>query len=259
MVNVQFTFENLEQFLLIFVRVASLIYAAPLFSQKGVPRQTKVGLSLFISIILFQVIPKESLAYSTVIEYAVLVIREAIAGLIIGFGAEICYSIIAFAGRIIDMEIGLSMVSMFDPSSNTQISITGAFYNYLFMLMFIISDMHHYIIRALVDTYELIPMGRVIFNMDKMYVSILQYMGDYLVIGFRIVLPVFAVTLVTNVVLGVLAKVAPQVNMFSVGLQIKICMGLVTIYLVMGLFGNISNYIFTEMKRVMISFIQGMY
>lgn len=259
MVNVQFTFENLEQFLLIFVRVASLIYAAPLFSQKGVPRQTKVGLSLFISIILFQVIPKESLAYSTVIEYAVLVIREAIAGLIIGFGAEICYSIIAFAGRIIDMEIGLSMVSMFDPSSNTQISITGAFYNYLFMLMFIISDMHHYIIRALVDTYELIPMGRVTFNMDKMYVSILQYMGDYLVIGFRIVLPVFAVILVTNVVLGVLAKVAPQVNMFSVGLQIKICMGLATIYLVMGLFGNISNYIFTEMKRVMISFIQGMY
>lgn len=259
MVNVQFTFDNLEQFLLIFVRVASLIYVAPLFSQRGIPRQTKSGLALFMSIILFQIIPKESLAYSTVIEYAVLVVRESIVGLILGFGAEICYSIIAFAGRIIDTEIGLSMVNMFDPSSNTQISVTGAFYNYLFMLMFIILDMHQYILRAIADTYELIPIGKVVFNMDRLYTAVVQYMGDYLVIGFRIVLPVFAVTLVTNVVLGVLAKVAPQINMFTVGLQIKIIAGLCTIYLVMGLFGNVSNYIFTEMKRVMVAFIQGMY
>lgn len=259
MVNAQFTLQNLEQFLLIFVRVASLIYAAPLFSQNSVPRKTKAGLSLFVAIILFQVIPKDTLAYSTVIEYAVLVIRESIAGLILGLGTNICYSIIAFAGRIIDTEIGLSMVSMFDPASNTQVSATGIFYNYIFLLMFVVCDMHQYIIRALCDTYKLIPLGQVKFNMDLLYTSVIQYMGDYMVIGFRIVLPIFAVTLVTNVILGVLAKVAPQMNMFSVGLQIKIIMGFMAMFLTIGLFGNVSDMIFREMKKVMVAFIQGMY
>ncbi|OYO86887.1 flagellar biosynthetic protein FliR, partial [Lachnotalea glycerini] len=140
-----------------------------------------------------------------------------------------------------------------------QTSITGTFYNYLFMLIMVCSDMPHYLLRAIVDAYQLIPLGNVQFNMNSLYSSFLMYLGDYLIIGFRIVLPIFAVILVTNIILGVLAKVAPQMNMFVIGMQLKILMGLITIFITIGMFNNASNYIFTEMKKMIVSMIQGMY
>lgn len=259
MVNIQFTQGNLEQLLLIFVRISGFIFIAPFYSITNVPRRLRAGLAFFITLVIFPVLPKGSLAYSTVIEYAILVLRELIVGMLIGLSANICYSIISFAGRIIDMDMGFAMANVLDPVSREQTSITGTFYNYIFMLILVCSDMPHYLLRAIIDAYQLIPLGNVQFNMDKLYHSFLAYLGDYLVIGFRIVLPVFAVILVTNVILGVLAKVAPQMNMFVVGLQLKIMMGLFTIFITIGMFNNISNYIFTEMKKMIVSMIQGMY
>ncbi|PXV93521.1 flagellar biosynthetic protein FliR [Lachnotalea glycerini] len=259
MVNMQFTQGNLEQLLLIFIRISAFIFIAPYYSINNVPRRLRAGLAFFITLVLYPVLPKGALAYSTVIEYAVLVVKESIAGLLIGLSANICYSIIAFAGRIIDMDIGFAMVSVLDPVSKEQTSITGTFYNYLFMLIMVCSDMPHYLLRAIVDAYQLIPLGNVQFNMNSLYSSFLMYLGDYLIIGFRIVLPIFAVILVTNIILGVLAKVAPQMNMFVIGMQLKILMGLITIFITIGMFNNVSNYIFTEMKKMIVSMIQGMY
>jgi flagellar biosynthetic protein FliR len=259
MVNIQFTQGNLEQLLLIFVRISAFIFVAPFFSITSVPKRMRAGLAFFITLILFTVLPKGTLAYSTVIDYAILVIREIIVGLLIGLSANICYSILAFSGKIIDMDIGFAMVSVLDPISKEQTSITGTFYNYVFLFTLVCSDMPHYLLRAIVDAYQLIPLGKVQFNMDSLYNSFLTYMADYLIIGFRIVLPIFAVILVTNIILGILAKVAPQMNMFVIGMQLKIFMGLFTIFITIGLFNNVSNYIFTEMKKMIVSMIQGMY
>ncbi|MFA9375374.1 MAG: flagellar biosynthetic protein FliR [Lachnotalea sp.] len=259
MVNVQFTQGNLEQLLLIFVRISAFIFIAPFYSITNVPKRVRVGLSFFIALVIYPVLPKGSMAYSTEIEYAVIVIKEAMAGVLIGLSANICYSIISFAGRIIDMDIGFAMVSVLDPVSKEQTSITGTLYNYLFMLILVCSDMPHYLLRAIVDAYQLIPIGKVTFNMNSLYHSFLLYLADYLIIGFRIVLPIFAVILVTNIILGVLAKVAPQMNMFVVGMQLKILMGLITIFVTIGMFNNVSNYIFTEMKKMIVSMIRGMY
>ncbi|WP_099468863.1 flagellar biosynthetic protein FliR [Konateibacter massiliensis] len=259
MVDIQFTQGELEQLMLVFVRISAFIFIAPYFSISNVPRRVRAGLAFFITLVVYPVLPRGALAYSTVIEYGAIVLREGIAGLLLGLSASICYSIIAFAGRMIDMDIGFSMVSVLDPISKEETSISGSFYNYIFMLVMVCSDMPHYLLRAVVDAYQLVPLGNVQFNMDRLYDSFLAYMADYLIIGFRIVLPIFAVILVTNVVLGVLAKVAPQMNMFVIGIQLKIMMGLITIFLTIGMFNNVANYIFTEMKKMIVSMIQGMY
>ena len=86
----------------------------------------------------------------------------------------------------------------------------------------------------------------------------LDYMVAYLVIGFRIALPVFASILIVNVVLGILAKVAPQMNMFAVGIQIKMLTGLVIMTLIIMLIPNVSNFIFTEMRTMIVQIIEGM-
>lgn len=256
MINYSFSFGNLEFFLLILVRLTVFLYAAPFFSQKGIPNQVKIGLAFFMAILLYGVIPDKTIpAYNTVWGYAIIVVREALAGLLIGFAAVICTTVVSFAGRIIDMETGLSMANLIDPTTNTSESISGVLFQYIITLMLIVSGMYEYIIRAVAQTFELIPVGRAVFNPDKLVESILLFLRDYMSIGFRICLPVFAVMLLLNAVLGIMARVAPQLNMFAVGMQMKVLIGLVTLFLTAGMLPRVSEMVFDEVKRAMTTFV----
>ena len=260
MINYEFTVYTFEYFLMILVRVASFTFVAPFFGMNNSPGRVKIGLSVFVALILYQVIlPKESLEYAGTIEFAIIVLREGITGLLIGFAANICNSIIVFSGKIIDMEIGLAMANIYDPTTRTQSGLTGTMYNYFIMLLLIATDMHHYILRALVDTYQLIPVNGAVFDWNHLMVSMTMFITDLMVLGFRIVLPIFACSMILNCILGIMAKVAPQMNMFAVGIQIKILLGFTVMFLTVTLLPGIANMIFTEMKRMIVSVVEGMY
>lgn len=259
MVNLSFSLVTFEYFLMILVRVASFVAVAPFFGMSNTPNRVKVGFSVMVALLLYQILPKSSLDYEGVFGFAVIIVREGITGLLIGFAANVCNSIILLAGNMIDMEIGLSMAMEYDPMTKTQVNITGQLYNYFILMLLIVTDMHHYILRAVVDSFELIPIGKQIFNWEHIYTSFLTYVGDMFVIAFRIILPVFIVMMILNAVLGIMAKVAPQMNMFAVGMQMKILIGFLILFLTIRLLPNVSNFIFTEMKKLIVSFIEGMY
>ena len=197
--------------------------------------------------------------YTGMFGYAVIVLREGITGLLMGFAANICNSIILFAGNIIDMDIGLSMAQEFDPMTNSQVTITGNLYQYLLLLMMVVTNMHHYVLRALIDSYQVIPVNGQVFQWDSLAESMTTYMADSFVIAFRIVLPVFACMMILNCILGIMAKVAPQMNMFAVGMQMKVLLGLTVLFLTVMLLPGISDFVFKEMKRMIVSMIEGMY
>lgn len=260
MINYTFSLDTFEYFLMILVRVATFVYIAPFFGMTNTPNRVKIGFSAFVAIILFQVLqPKEALEYSGVIEFAIIVLKEGITGLLIGFAANICNSIIVFSGKVIDMEIGLAMANIYDPTTRTQSGLTGTMYNYFIMMLLIVTDMHHYILRALIDTYQIIPINGAVFDWQHLLGSMTMFITDLMVIGFRIVLPVFACSMILSCILGIMAKVAPQMNMFAVGMQIKVLLGLGIMFLTIVLLPSISNFIFTEMKRMIVSVIEGMY
>lgn len=260
MINYGFSLYTFEYFLMILVRVATFVYIAPFFGMNNTPNRVKIGFSAFLAIILFQTIqPKEVLEYSGVIEFAIIVLKEGITGLLIGYAANICNSIIVFSGKVIDMEIGLAMANLYDPTTRSQSGLSGTMYNYFIMMLLIITNMHHYILRALVDTYEIIPVNGAVFDWDHLMGTMLMYMTDMMVIGFRIALPIFACSMILSCILGIMAKVAPQMNMFAVGMQIKVLLGLGIMFLTVVLIPNISDFIFTEMKRMIVSMIEGMY
>jgi flagellar biosynthetic protein FliR len=164
-----------------------------------------------------------------------------------------------FAGNIIDMDIGLSMAQEFDPMTNSQVTITGNLYQYLLLLMMVVTNMHHYVLRALIDSYQVIPVNGQVFQWDSLAESMTTYMADSFVIAFRIVLPVFACMMILNCILGIMAKVAPQMNMFAVGMQMKVLLGLTVLFLTVMLLPGISDFVFKEMKRMIVSMIEGMY
>ena len=259
MIDYSFSIYDLEYFLLILVRVSCFVYVAPSFSMKNPPANVRVAISFFTSLLLYQALtPAEAVTYSSLAGYTVIVLKEALVGLLIGLAANICTSIVNFAGSIADMETGLSMVTLMDPTSRESTSITGALYQYVLMLMMIATGMYRYLFGALADTFILIPVNGAVLRADSLVDSMLEFLSDYVIIGFRIVLPIFCSILLLNAVLGVLAKVAPQMNMFAVGIQLKVLVGLSVLFLTAGMLPGIGDFVFDEMKRMIHSFVGGM-
>lgn len=259
MIQYAFSVYDLEYFLLILVRVSCFVFSAPFFSMKNTPARVRIGLSFFTALLLYQALtPRVAIEYSTVIDFAIIVMKEAVAGLLIGLAATICSTIVNFAGSIADMETGLSMVTLMDPTTRENTSITGVLYQYVLMLLLIATGMYRYLFGALADTFVLIPVNGVVFRGASLVDSMLEFLGDYVIIGFRIVLPVFCAILLLNAVLGILAKVSPQMNMFAVGIQLKILVGLSVIFFTAGILPGIGDFIFDEMKRMIVSFVEGM-
>lgn len=245
----QFTVEYLEIILLILVRMASMVATAPFFNLTNIPVKVKVGLSFFLSMIALQFVDYTTVEYIGILGYAILVLQESITGVIIGISSAFCLYILNFSGHMIDMEIGFSMAMEFDPTTNVQSTISANLFSQLFLVLFVVSDMHYFLIDTIYDSYQLIPIGGASVKGNFLAV-ILTYITDYFIIGFRIVLPVFSCILVINIVLGILAKVAPQMNMFVIGMQLKVFVGLFLVFLVMGLMPNVTDFLFTEMQKV---------
>lgn len=245
-----FTVEYFETFLFVLARISGFIFTAPVFNQRTVPVRVKAILSIVISYVTFTATKYETPEYVGTIGMAAIVLTEVIAGMILGFVANICVMILAFAGQLADMEIGFGMAQSMNNVNNINTTVTGNYYTYVIMLVMLVSDMHLYIIKAIIDSFQVINLGEVKIAVD-IYVVLLKFLVEYFIIAFRIILPVFAAMLITNGVLAILAKAAPQMNMFVVGLQMKVVIGLAILVVTAAMIGNVADFIFDEMKLMM--------
>lgn len=259
MLEHSFSIYHLEYYLVILVRVAGVIAFAPIFGSRTVTRRVKLFLSIAIAYIIYSIHPYVPLNYTTFLQYTAIMLRELMVGVTLGFVSSIALSIIGMAGQFIDREIGFSMVSNFDPGMNTETTITAEFYNMLVMLIMLCSNMHYFILSALADSFELIPVGQVTVDGGRLYDVMLQYMVDYFVIAMRISLPIMISIMLLNVVLGVLAKTAPQMNMFVIGIQLKVFVGFAVLFVTLSLLPNITEFIYKQMQQVVTEALQVFY
>ena len=256
MLDYTFSYADIEYFLLILVRVASFIFIAPFFSMTNTPGRVRAGLSIFIALLLYQAVPRQTITYDTQIQYFIIVLKEVLTGILIGFAANLCSTVVSFAGHIADMEMGLSMANLMDPTTRESSTISGVYYNYMVLLILMISGLHRYLIRALAETYILIPVNGAVIQSDALLASLIEFMGNYIIIGFRICLPTVAVMIILNAVLGVLAKVSPQLNMFAVGIQMKVMVGLCILFLSTAMLPGAADFIYEQMKHMMVTFTE---
>ena len=260
MINYVFSTGDFEYFLMILIRTASFVFAAPFFSMANTPNRVKIGVSVVLSYLIYQVLyPHDNIVYNTILGYSALILKEAGAGLCLGAMTNFCSSIVILAGRIVDMDMGLAMANIFDPTTRDQVSLTGQLFNYGVLMMLIVSGMHRYLIKAFIEAYEVVPVGSVVMNGDRLLNAILTFLIDYIVIGFRICLPIFAAILIVNAVLGILAKIAPQMNMFSVGIQIKLFVGLTILLLTTAMLPSAASFIFEELKKMMVLVVESLH
>ena len=256
MIEKSFSIYHLEYFLVILVRIMGAMAFAPIFGNQQVTRRARLFIGFSIALTIFFVHPYVPLGYTTFWGFTYILLKELIVGVSIGFMANITLTIVQMAGQFIDREIGFSMVSNFDQTFNTETTVTAQYYNMLIMIIMLCSNMHYFILSALADSFELIPIGNVMADSGKLYDTMISYMANYFIISIRIALPIEISIMLLNVVLGVLAKTAPQMNMFVVGIQLKIFVGFAVLMITLGFLPNIADFIYVHMQEIVNNIIK---
>ena len=215
-------------FTLVLARIAGLFAAIPLFGGHRVPQTVKTAAILAMTLVLFPIvrdfIPKMP---ADAISLAVLVIRETLVGLTLSLLSQLIFAAVEFCGQLVGMQMGLSMASLFDPDAG-QTQVIAAFQNLLATLLFMTLGVHHVFIRAIVESYTLIPVGA--WHMSGGLIHFLiTAMSGLFVLGVKLAAPVMVSLLAAGVVLGIMARSFPQMNIFMISFPLNIGLGLVAL------------------------------
>ncbi|HEY8422721.1 MAG TPA: flagellar biosynthetic protein FliR [Thermoclostridium sp.] len=245
-----------DVFLLIFVRVTGLFVISPIFGRRNIPGYYKVGFSFLLAIIISYSIPVPDLReYSSILYFILLVVKEFVIGVTLGYISYLITTSIYIAGQMIDMHIGFGMVNVFDPLTNIQIPVTANFYFILATLMMLMIDGHHLLIYTLCDSFTLFPIGSKIVIGQSLVDFVVNISTSILTVGFKIAAPITAAVLITDVALGIIAKAVPQVHVFIVGLPLKILVGFIVIAVTITAFRNIVHVLMGGMQNEIINFL----
>lgn len=224
---------NPEQALLftfLFLRIGAILIMIPVLGERTVPVRVKGGLAILISLLLLPVVNTQlpDLHSESEAEIFVLVIAmcsEVLIGIVIGFAAKIIFSGIQFAGEMIGIQVGFSIVNVIDPISSAQVSVISEFQYLVALLIYLAVDAHHTFILAIADSYRFVSPFAYHFSGSLMQ-HILIFSKELFVTAIKISAPVMAVLFFTNVALGVVARTVPQINIFIVGFPLQIAVGL---------------------------------
>lgn len=249
--------NEIDVFLLVFVRMTGLFVIAPIFGRRNIPAYLKIGFSFLLALILANTMALQKVDYNNIYQYGLIVFKEFVVGITIGYVSYLAYTAIYLAGQMIDMQVGFGMVNVLDPMGNSQISITSNFYFILCMIVFLGVNGHHLLIRALFDSFTAIPLGTAVFNNNLMN-DILKVFGSIFTIGFKISAPIVAAILISDIALGIISKTVPQLNVFIVGMPLKIALGLGVMLLTIPVLVDFIVWLTGVMNSEMISFIKDM-
>ncbi|HHX02174.1 MAG TPA: flagellar type III secretion system protein FliR [Firmicutes bacterium] len=223
---------GLEGYLLAFIRFSTFIFAMPLLTRRGIPPQIKIGLAGFMAVL---VAPPLTYTGDFSRYWIIMVIQEIGVGLLLAFAVTLIFASIQFSGQLVDFPIGFGMATVFDPQSGLQMPVFSQFYTLLATVIFFAVDAHLWILRALCQSYQYLPING-IFALDFTLEAFAQLGKNLFVIGFQIAAPIIGTILLVDVALGVVTRAVPQLNVFVLGFPIKNLLGLFVIILAIPVF-----------------------
>lgn len=240
---------DLELFLLVLVRILSIVMLMPMFGYPGIPRQAKIGLGVCLSLLLFPIVQEEKIELpSEVLSFFLVVGKEVVVGLVIGFATALLFTGIQLSGQLVGMQMGFGLANVIDPQSGMQVSIIAQFEYLVAILMFLVIDGHHFLLRALKASFERIPIAGVHLSGAVAW-EILRITAWVFVVAIKIGAPMIAALFLTKVALGIVARTVPQMNVFIVGFPLNIGIGLLSIALSLPLFAYVFKWLFREMQE----------
>lgn len=256
----QIIVDYLPNFLLVFCRISGFFVTAPVFSARGVPAAFKIGISAYVSFIVFSLVGLgEPAAWDGA--YVLSVIKETLLGMLLGFLASLFFTVVQIAGSFIDMQMGLGIANVLDPATGMQSPVLGNFKFFLAMLLFLSMNGHHALLKAVMDSYEWVPLQNDwLSQIAEGTVSTLLFdsFAEAFALAFRLAAPLVVAMFLVDAGLGILARTAPQFNVFIVGIPVKIIIGFAVLLLLIPGFAPVFQMLFESMFDALARMLQGL-
>ncbi|MCP4703399.1 MAG: flagellar type III secretion system protein FliR [candidate division Zixibacteria bacterium] len=250
--------DKLQTLLLITFRAGGLFLTAPILGHHSIPMTIRAGFAVVLAIVL---IPFASQAPMPAVEsiwlLALLAAKELMVGLILGFLFSLLFSGIRMGGGIVGFQMGLLMANVLDPEAGSQISVIAEFWIVIASLIFLAIDGHHAIIAAFADSYKLLPVGAVSFT-GPAGEAIVRMSAYAFTMAVKISAPIVITLFLVSVSLGVVARTVPQMNIFIVGMPLKIGIGFLVMAMVLPIFKNIINHTMIYLDNQVLAVLAGM-
>ncbi len=248
---------DIEKLVLIMARVAAVLFFAPVFDNQSFPNLAKVGLSLVISLSLFPVVEFTLPLITSPYAMLIYVGCELMIGVVIGFAIQIIFGAVQTAGQVAGFQMGLGIVAVIDPFTQSRSSVVSQLYNFMTVLLFFTLDAHHMLLRALQESFRVMPFGGWHLS-EPMMNLLIGLSGQLFSLAIQIAAPVIAINFFVSVALGLMARTVPQMNVFIVGFPLKIGVGLAAIGLSMSFFSILLQRVFTQSEGHLHALIRAM-
>ena len=234
--------NHLLPFGLLMVRTMTFLAAAPLFGWKSLPRMVKVGISMIVTIFFAAITPMPDLSAFTGSQLGVLVLllREAVLGIGLGLAISLVYNAVVVGGRIISVQMGLFEAGIIDPALGEGNQSVAMFMDMLFAVVFLMSGGHHLMLLLLNGSFGAFPVGEPI-DVAAMAELVLDASSFMLLLGLKLAAPVLAGFFVLSVVLGVLSRVLPEMNVLMMSLPLRCGLGFVLTMAIMPLMQTVAE------------------
>ncbi len=235
--------------ILVFTRISAMFMLLPVFGTKNIPNIVKIGFIFFVSLIVIPVnITKIDVNLSSFMDLFYYILMEFLVGFSIGLISTVIMNVFYIAGAMADRNIGFSMVSVVGAEDEKELPVSANLYYIMALMIFLLMDMHHYLLKTVIKSYELIPIGSNYAVRLVLYdiVDVLKYT---FVTGFKMAAPFIITVLIANLLLGLLSKAMPGLNVFMVGMPLKILVGLLLLYVLVESYINFIPNVFDEMMK----------
>ncbi|MDR1933498.1 MAG: flagellar biosynthetic protein FliR [Spirochaetales bacterium] len=248
---------NAQVFFLIFARVITLVETAPLLSSDSVPQIAKIGLAFFASFLVFPWVMAAGYPVPQLgLDYALLVLGEAMIGIVLGFFLVLIYSAFQLAGQFYSLQMGFGASEVFDPLAQIEIPIMGQFLNLIAMLIFLlVGGFQRIFLAGVYHSFGAMKAVDLVVNRGDivrlLLVSLTRLFEQSLVMSF----PILGILFLVSVTTGLLAKAAPQMNILMLGFPVSIATAFFVLFLMLPVlaevFSAVIDYSFAELLKML--------
>lgn len=208
--------------------MTGIVFFNPIFGRGSIPAIVRIGLSLGLALNVTYGMVGVYVADHSTIDLLLASLREFAVGYAMGFIMQLFLAVFHIGGEIMDLQMGFSMAQMYDPSSNSQISVTGNLITIMYTLLFFISNSHLNMLAIAAKSYSVVPIG-IEGVSNKIGIFIVELFGYILVYAIQLALPIIITEILVEVAVGIMMKVVPNINVFVVNMQIKLMVGIVVL------------------------------
>ena len=246
--------SQFQIFLLIFARISGFLSVVPVFSFRTLPVQVRVYFSIWLSLLLFPIINLSSEVPPFSIMFGILLVKEALVGITLGYSVSLVFAGIQLAGEYIDLHIGFGMSNIFDPQAEAQLPVTSQFIYLISILVFISLGGHYVLVKGIADSFRFIPLTGGTYH-PQLIEKVVDLFAFFFKLSIRIAAPVLASMFLVHIAMGIISRVAPQLNVFIIVFPLKLFLGFMMLYFSFPYIVAIFRTLYSEILKDIYIFI----